>query len=220
MGLAVILLGPPGAGKGTQAEILTRKYGIPHISTGDMLREEVKGGTELGKKAKSFMDRGELVPDSVVISMVKNRLSRPDAKKGFLLDGFPRTREQAVNLDATLKEISREIDVALYFTASKEVVLKRLTGRRVCKTCGKIYNIPNLMPRKEGVCDACSGVLYQREDDKESTVLNRLKVYEAQTAPVIEYYKGLGKLHEVSGDWDASRLTGMIGSIFAGPKAA
>ena len=218
MGLNIVLLGPPGAGKGTQAEILTRKYSIPHISTGDMFREAARSGTEYGRAAKSYMDKGELVPDSVVISLVRERLQQKDAGQGFLLDGFPRTKEQARNLDAMLGEIGRSLDAALYFSASKDVVLRRLTGRRVCRKCGKIYNIPNLMPKKDGICDACGGQIYQREDDKEETVLNRLKVYEKQTAELVQYYKAAGLLREVSGDRDAQSLTKDIDAIFA--KAA
>ena len=217
-GLNVVLLGPPGAGKGTQAEILKKKYAVPHISTGDMLREAVKDGTAEGRKAKSYMDRGELVPDALVIEMVKVRLSRSDAKKGFLLDGFPRTKEQAENLDRMLRSIGKSIDAALYFKTSKEVILKRLCGRMVCRKCGKIYNIPNALPKKEGVCDLCQGGLYQREDDKPETVLKRLKVYEDQTAALIEYYRANGLLRELAGDMDAAQLTHVIDALVSDAK--
>jgi adenylate kinase len=219
MRLNVILLGPPGAGKGTQAEILGKKYEIPHISTGDMLREAVKEKTPEGVEAGGTMARGELVPDDLVISMVRRRLEKPDARKGFLLDGFPRTREQAENLDRMLKEIGRGLDVVLYFRTNPAVVLKRLAGRWLCRGCGKIYNVPNAMPKKTGVCDSCGGVLYQREDDKEETILKRLKVYEQQTSSLIDYYKRTGILSEVSGDEESKALSGVIDKIFGGlPK--
>ncbi len=214
MRLNVILLGPPGAGKGTQAELMTKRYGIPHISTGDMLREAVKDKTPEGIEAGATMARGELVPDALVISMVRRRLQRPDAERGFLLDGFPRTREQAGELDRVLKEIAKKLDAALYFKTTPAVILKRLSGRWLCRGCGKIYNVPNAMPRKSGVCDVCGGVLYQREDDKEETILKRLRVYEEQTAELIDYYRRSGVLKEVSGDEDAKALSGVIDEIF------
>lgn len=214
MRLNVILLGPPGAGKGTQAEILGSSYGVPHISTGDMLREAVKDKTPEGIEAGAFMARGELVPDALVISMVRRRLERPDAQKGFLLDGFPRTRQQAEDLDRMLKGIGRALDIVLYFKTAAAVVLKRLAGRWLCRKCGKIYNVPNVMPKKAGVCDLCEGVLYQREDDKEETILKRLKVYEDQTAALIEYYRRTGILREVSGDEEAKSLSASIGRLF------
>lgn len=210
----VILLGPPGAGKGTMAELLKKEYGFAHISTGDMLREEVKAQTPNGVKAKSFMDRGELVPDSLVISMVKERLEKPDARGGFMLDGFPRTREQAVSLDAVLREIGKSIDAVLYFKTTESLILRRLTGRWLCKACGTIYNVPKKMPKKQGVCDVDGGPLYQRDDDKAETVLHRLEVYNKQTAPVIDYYSKAGKLREVSGDEDPDPLMVVIGKIF------
>jgi adenylate kinase len=216
MGLNVILLGPPGAGKGTQAEILGGKYRIPHISTGDMLREAIRNGSPRGLEAKAYMERGELVPDALVIAMVKERLERPDARTGFLLDGFPRTTEQARDLDAMLRGIGKAVDVVLYFTASKALILKRLTGRRVCRACGKIYNIPNSQPRCEGICDVCEGEIYQRADDREETVAKRLEVYEAQTAALVDYYRSSGVLKEVSGDKDARALTRDIDAIFGG----
>ena len=215
MGLKVVLLGPPGAGKGTQAGILNKRFRWAHISTGDMLREAVKRGSPEGLKAGAYMDRGELVPDELVIAMVRERLKEKDAGEGFLLDGFPRTREQAVALDAALDGIRRKLDVALYFKTSEKVIIKRLTGRRICRSCGKIYHTVNMPPKKSGVCDLCGGPLYQRTDDAEETVRRRLGVYEAQTAPLIEYYGKNGILREISGDTDASAATGLVEKIFA-----
>jgi adenylate kinase len=214
MSLNVVLLGPPGAGKGTLAAVLQTEHGVPHISTGDILRAEVKQESPLGVEAKSFMDRGKLVPDALVISIVRKRLSGTDTKKGFLLDGFPRNEEQALELDKSLKEIDRKLDVALYFKTSEKMILKRLTGRRICTQCGKIYNIPNYMPKKEGICDVCDSALMQREDDKAETVLKRLKVYENQTAALVTYYQRLGLLNEISGDTSVDDLRGVVKGIF------
>jgi len=209
-----VLLGPPGAGKGTIAEFLKSEYGVAHISTGDMLREEVKGATTNGIKAKNFMDRGELVPDSLVIAMVKDRLNKPDAQAGFMLDGFPRTSDQAASLDAMLGEIGKSIDVVIYFKTTESLILRRLTGRRLCKSCGAIYNVPRKVPKVEGVCDVDGGQIYQRDDDSAETVKHRLEVYHEQTAPVIAYYRASGKLREVSGDEDPEPLLKVIAKIF------
>ena len=214
MGLEVVLLGPPGAGKGTHAGKLAERFQIPHISTGDMLRESVKQQTPLGMEAKRYMDQGELVPDSVVISMVQERLSAPDAQKGFLLDGFPRTPEQAEALAQVLAGIHREIHLVLYMQASKEVILKRLTGRRVCGQCAKVYNIPNFMPQREGICDDCGSALIQRKDDTAETVLNRLDVYEKQTASLIDHYRKKDLLQEISGDAEFSKTQEEISRLF------
>ena len=214
MGLEVVLLGPPGAGKGTHAGKLAERFQIPHISTGDMLRESVKQQTPLGMEAKRYMDQGELVPDSVVISMVQERLSAPDAKKGFLLDGFPRTPEQAEALAQVLAGIHREIHLVLYIQASREVILKRLTGRRVCGQCAKVYNIPNFMPQREGICDDCGSALIQRKDDTAETVLNRLDVYEKQTASLIDHYRKKDLLQEISGDAEFSKTQEEISRLF------
>lgn len=184
----LILLGPPGAGKGTQATRLIAKYDIPHISTGDIFRENIKQGTPLGKKAKEYMDRGELVPDSLVIDLATDRLSRDDCKKGFLLDGFPRTITQAVALDAFLQENNRKIDRVIDIDVPKEELIKRLIGRRVCKDCGATYHVDHMPPKKEGVCDKCGGELIQRADDTRETVENRIDVYNRQTKPLLDYY--------------------------------
>ncbi|ACM60819.1 adenylate kinase [Caldicellulosiruptor bescii] len=192
--MRLILLGAPGAGKGTQAEYLSKRFSIPHISTGDILRENVKNETELGKKAKEYMDKGLLVPDEIVIEIVKDRLSKEDCKNGFLLDGFPRTIAQAEALDKVLEELGQKIDKVLNIEVPDEKILERMSGRRICKNCGASFHVIYRPPQKEGVCDVCGGELYQREDDKEETVKKRLEVYHAQTQPLIDYYKAKGLL--------------------------
>jgi adenylate kinase len=198
--MRVILLGPPGAGKGTQAVAIAEKARLPHISTGDMFRGALKQGTALGREAKKYMDAGELVPDDVVVAMVRERIQQPDCSRGFLLDGFPRTIAQAEKLDETLQAGDLGIDMVLNLVCSPATVLQRLTGRRVCKTCGTIFHVTNMPPRQAGVCDACGGVLYQRDDDKEETILNRLDVYNKQTAGLIAYYRRQGLLKDVNAD--------------------
>lgn len=190
-------MGPPGAGKGTQAVHIATHYGIPHISTGDMFRAAVKAGSELGTQAKSYMDQGLLVPDEVTVGIVKERLASPDCTNGFLLDGFPRTLAQAAALDRTLAE--QPIDVALNITVPREELIRRLTGRRVCRSCGATFHLQSKPPAIAGVCDACGGELYQRNDDEIATVTNRLDVYTSQTEPLIEYYQQQGKLVTVDG---------------------
>jgi adenylate kinase len=197
--MRIVLLGAPGAGKGTQAKKLIDKYGIPQISTGDILRKAVAEGTPLGKEAKSYMDKGELVPDSVVIGLVKDRLAQDDCKKGYILDGFPRNTSQAETLDNVLAGMNASLDVALSVDVDKDDLMKRLTGRRTCKGCQQMYNIHFSVSQKEGVCDKCGGELYQRDDDREETIRKRLDVYEAQTAPLIDYYSGKGILKSVKG---------------------
>ena len=209
----IIFLGPPGAGKGTQAKILVEKYGIPQISTGDMLREHVAKGTELGMKAKEYMEKGQLVPDEIILSMVKERLSQDDAQKGFILDGFPRTVAQAEALDKLLEEMGKKIEYVLALIVPDEELVTRLTGRRTCKNCGMMYHIKFKPPKVEGKCDACGGELYQRADDNEETVRNRLKVYHEQTAPLIEYYKKKGVLFEIDGSKSIEEITQQIINI-------
>ena len=197
--LRTILLGPPGAGKGTQAAKIVEKYGVPHISTGDIFRENIKKGTELGKKAQEYMNRGELVPDDLVIEIATTRLLEDDCKNGFLLDGFPRTVYQAEKLDEFLAARDSKIDKVLDIAVEKEELITRLTGRRVCKACGASFHVVNIPPKKEGVCDFCGGELIQRADDNLETVTNRIDVYEAQTMPLIDYYEKAGNLVHIDG---------------------
>jgi len=194
--LNLVFLGPPGVGKGTYAKELSKRYNIPHISTGDIFREEIRKGTELGKKVKSYVERGELVPDEIVIEVVRKRLSQDDCKRGFILDGFPRTINQAIALDSIVK-----VDLVFNFVAPKSVIIERLSGRRICRKCGAIYHIKFNPPKRPGICDKCGGPLYQREDDKPEVIEERLRVYEKQTAPIVDYYRKKGILVEV----DASR---------------
>jgi adenylate kinase len=204
--MRLVLLGAPGAGKGTQAKKLIEKYSIPQISTGDILRKAVADGTTLGKEAKSFMDKGELVPDSVVIGLVKERLSQDDCKKGYILDGFPRNTSQAETLDGVLSDMNASLDVALSVDVDKDILMKRLTGRRTCKACGQMFNIHFSAPQKEGVCDKCGGELFQRDDDREETIKKRLDVYDSQTAPLIDYYSNKGILTRVNGLGDINEI--------------
>ena len=195
----LILLGPPGAGKGTQAKMMIDAYGIPQISTGDMLRAAVKNQTPLGLEAKKAMDAGALVSDEVVIGLVRERLSEDDCKNGFMLDGFPRTVPQAEELTKVLDGMGKQIDHVVSIEVPNQELMGRLTGRRTCKACGQGYHVMFDPPMAEGVCDKCGGELFQRDDDNEETVGNRLKVYEAQTAPLIEYYQGKGTLRPING---------------------
>jgi adenylate kinase len=195
----LVLLGPPGAGKGTQAGRIVAEYAIPHISTGDILRGAVKNQTPMGLEAKKYMDAGELVPDSVVIGIVKDRLQEPDTAKGFLMDGFPRTIPQAEALDSALDELDRAITKVIVLLVDEELLIKRLTGRRICRSCQTPFHIYFSQPQVEGVCDKCGGELYQRDDDTEATVRNRLDVYRMQTEPLIDYYDQAGVVVRVDG---------------------
>lgn len=199
----LVLLGPPGAGKGTQASRIVAEYGIPHISTGDILRGAVKNGTAMGLEAKKYMDAGGLVPDSVVIGIVKDRLQEPDTAKGFLMDGFPRTIPQAEALDEALEDLDRAITKVVVLLVDEDLLLKRLTGRRVCRNCQTPFHVLFTQPKVEGVCDACGGELYQRDDDNEATVRNRLDTYRSQTEPLIDYYDAQGVVLRVDGGQDA-----------------
>ncbi|GAM10946.1 adenylate kinase [Geobacter sp. OR-1] len=209
----LILLGPPGAGKGTQAKILTKKYDIPQISTGDILRNAVKQATPMGLKAKAFMDAGALVPDEVVVGIVSERIVEADCRNGFILDGFPRTVSQADALSAMLAANGNKIDHVISITVNKNDLLRRITGRRTCRSCGKGYHLEFDPPKTAGVCDECSGVLFQREDDCEDTMRKRLDVYEQQTAPLVEYYSNAGLLRSLPGDEAIDVIQSMIVSI-------
>jgi adenylate kinase len=202
----IVLLGAPGAGKGTQAKKLIEKFDIPQISTGDLLRAAVGEGTELGKEAKSYMDKGELVPDSVVLGMVEERLSKDDCKDGYILDGFPRNTAQAEALDEMLEKMDMSLDAALNVDVPTDDLMKRLTGRRTCESCGQMYNIYFNAPSEEGKCEKCGGPLFQRDDDKEETISKRLEVYQDQTAPLIDYYGKKGILKTVSGTGDIDEI--------------
>ncbi len=193
----VVFLGPPGAGKGTQAVDLAREFSIPHISTGEILREEIKARTELGKLAQSLINDGHLVPDDVMIGVIRNRLKKEDARNGFILDGFPRTTPQAEKMDEILGELGMKLDAVIYLEAPEEVIVQRLGGRRVCKKCGKNYHIVNIPPQKEGICDQCGVELYQRKDDQPEAIHERLLVYQEKTAGLVNYYRDRGMLTEV-----------------------
>ncbi len=211
--MRIIMMGPPGAGKGSQAKIIAKEYSILHISTGDMFRSALKNETPMGLKAKEFMDKGELVPDSVVNGLVEERISQDDCKNGYVLDGYPRTINQADALSDILEDKQQEIDVVISIDTSDETVIKRLTGRRVCVSCGAIYHVDNNPPEEQGVCDLCEGEVVQREDDKEETVRNRLEVYKKQTKPLIEYYEKKDLLVEVDGEQELSDVFADIKEI-------
>lgn len=202
----LILMGLPGAGKGTQAEQIIAKYNIPHISTGDMFRAAMKAETELGLQAKSFIDKGALVPDEVTIGIVRERLSQEDCIKGFLLDGFPRTVAQASALEEIMKDLGKKIDYVLNINVDSGLLLTRLTGRRICKECGATYHLEFNPPAKADVCDKCGGELYQRSDDNEETVANRLDVNIKQTKPLLDFYEELGYLQSINGEQDINKV--------------
>ena len=203
----IILMGLPGAGKGTQASEIVKKFPIPHISTGDMFRKAIKDETDLGKEAKSYMDRGELVPDEVTVGIVKERISEDDAKKGFLLDGFPRTIDQAEALNNIMSELDREIDAVINIEVPEEELMNRLTGRRICEKCGTTYHLVFNPPKVDGICDIDGGKLYQREDDNPETVSNRLSVNVKQSKPILEYYNNKSVLKNIDGSKDIGEVT-------------
>jgi len=197
--LRLVLLGPPGAGKGTQASAIVSKYSIPHISTGDIFRANIKNGTELGKQVEAYMKKGLLVPDELVVSIVKDRLTKEDCKEGFLLDGFPRTVNQAEALDKELKDMNLKLDRVINIEVGKEILIERAIGRRICKNCGATYHVKFSPPKVENTCDKCGGELYQRDDDKAETVEKRIEVYQEQTKPLIDYYKEKDLLLNIDG---------------------
>ncbi len=205
--MRLVLVGPPGAGKGTQAEHIAKHYRIPNISTGDIFRANVAERTSLGEIAKSYMDEGELVPDDLTVAMVRDRLGRDDTGGGFLLDGFPRTVPQAESLSSMLDELDVPLDVVLKITVDDDEVVRRLSGRRICRSCGRTFHVEFDPPGTEGVCDACGGELYQRDDDKPETVRRRLQVYREQTKPLVEYYENRGLLRMVAGTGEVAEVT-------------
>lgn len=211
-------MGLPGAGKGTQAEKIVEKYNIPHISTGDMFRAAIKDGTELGLQAKSFMDKGELVPDEVTIGIVRERLSKDDCINGFLLDGFPRTVPQAEALEAILTDLDKKIDYVINIEVNSEILLERLTGRRICKECGSTYHLVFNPPSQEGKCDKCGGELYQRADDNAETVGTRLQVNIEQSKPLLDFYQEKGYLRNINGQQDINKVFGDVEELLGGLK--
>ncbi|KYH33671.1 adenylate kinase [Neomoorella mulderi] len=210
--MRLVLLGPPGAGKGTQAGVISERLGVPHISTGDMFRRAIKEGTELGRQAEKYLQSGGLVPDAVTIGLVQERLSQPDCRQGFLLDGFPRTVAQAEALDAWLAGRKEKLDAVIDIEVPREELLERLTGRRVCRQCGATYHLQYNPPAEAGKCDVCGGELVQRADDTAATVSKRLDVYREQTAPLIAYYRQRGRLKEIDGSQDIAAVTRAIGT--------
>ncbi len=204
--MIIILLGPPGAGKGTQSKTLAVRLSLPHIATGDMLRQNVAEGTDLGKNARSYMEKGALVPDELLTRMLQGRIARPDAAGGFILDGYPRTIPQAEILDRLLKENARRIGFVVYLETSEPVIIQRLSGRLVCRKCGLNFHKTNMPPRKSGVCDSCGGELYQRSDDTETTIRKRLAVYLKETAGLIDYYQKQGILRRINADEPSEKV--------------
>lgn len=205
--MRLVLLGPPGVGKGTQASAIVERYDIPHISTGDIFRANIKEGTDLGRQAKEYMDKGLLVPDDLVVSIVKDRLTEEDCKAGFLLDGFPRTIRQAEILDEELSNMDISLDKVINIYADKEVLIERAVGRRICKVCGKAYHVKYDPPKEEGICDLDGGELFQREDDTKETVSTRIGVYQGQTEPLIKYYQDKGIIANIDGNQPIEKVT-------------
>ena len=204
--MRIILLGPPGAGKGTQAAGIVEKYNIPHISTGDIFRKNIKEGTELGKKAKGFIDQGLLVPDELTVGLVTDRISQPDCKNGFMLDGFPRNVAQAQHLDEYLKEVGISLDKVVNIEVDKDILVGRAVGRRICKSCGATYHVEFNPPKVDGVCDVCGGELYQRADDNEETVSKRIQVYLDETKPLVNYYSEEGIIANINGQQSIDKV--------------
>jgi adenylate kinase len=213
LSVRIAFLGPPGAGKGTQARDLAQEWRVLHLATGDMLREAVAAGSPLGREAKGYMDQGALVPDDVIIRMMGERLGKADAARGFILDGFPRTIAQADALAKLLNDLGQALDTVVYFDVSEPELLRRLTGRRVCRKCGHTYHLVSNPPKRAGVCDACGGELYQRDDDTEATVRKRLEVYQRQTAPLLDYYRQRHALTTVTGEGSLATIRDAIRAV-------
>jgi adenylate kinase len=220
MSVRAVFLGPPGAGKGTQARELAREFSVPHIATGDILRDAVAAGTALGREARRYMDQGALVPDDVVIGLIAERLGQPDARSGFILDGFPRTIAQAEALDRLLKDLERPLQRVILFDVPDEELVRRISGRRVCRRCATPFHVTSAPPVRPGICDACGGELYQRDDDREETVRTRLQVYARQTAPLLDYYRGRNLLATVDGEGDIEAIREQVRRLLAtGPAS-
>ena len=211
--MKIIMLGAPGAGKGTQAKMIAEKYQLPHVSTGDIFRANIKNGTELGKEAKKYMDQGQLVPDELTVKILLDRVAQPDCQNGYVLDGFPRTIPQAEVLDKALAEMGESIDYAINVDVPDENIVKRMSGRRACLACGATYHIEHIPPKQEGICDTCGQALVLRDDDKPETVLKRLKVYHDQTQPLIDFYEAKGVLKNVDGTVDMKDVFAAIVAI-------
>lgn len=216
--MRLVLLGPPGAGKGTQAANIVEAFQIPHISTGDIFRKNLKENTPLGLKAKEYMDKGLLVPDELVVDLVQDRLAQEDCKAGFMLDGFPRTVVQAEALDRVLADMDMDLSAVLNIEVDQDLLLKRITGRRICRSCGATYHVEFNPPAKEGICDLCGGELYQRDDDVEETVAKRLEVYNEQTQPLIDFYNKTGVLIDINGQQDIDKVFEDIKKALEGAK--
>jgi adenylate kinase len=212
--LRLVLLGPPGAGKGTQAGVLSQRLKLCHISTGDMLRKNIKDATRIGQKAKEYMQKGELVPDEIVIQMVKEAIVTENSLSGFILDGFPRTLDQAEHLDKLLADLNKTLDLVVDFKTTTSVIIERLSGRRICRNCGANYHIKNIPPKVEGVCDKCGGRLYQRSDDRPETIIKRIDLYHKSASPIIDYYRKREILESVSGDLEIEALYKVLVNIF------
>ncbi|MFP4560274.1 MAG: adenylate kinase [Thiohalorhabdus sp.] len=206
----LVLLGPPGAGKGTQGQMLSQRLGIPQIATGDILRNAVATGTDIGRKAKSYMDAGDLVPDEIMVEIIRERLQEADARNGYILDGFPRTVAQAEALDEMLEAIGQRLDLVVHVDVENETLVERLSGRLICRDCGATYHVRFHPPAKDRVCDECGGELYQREDDQEATVRSRLEVFAERTQPLVDYYRQQGIYHKVDGDREPETVLGDI----------
>ena len=214
--MRAILLGPPGAGKGTQAETIVNEFKVPHVSTGDMFRKNIKEETELGKQVKAYLDKGMLVPDELTVEIVKDRILQADCSNGFLLDGFPRTIEQANALDKVLNETGQKLDYVINIQVDPKLLVERAVGRRICKDCGQTYHLTFNKPKNEGICDKCGGELYQRKDDTEETVANRINVYQEQTQPLIEYYAKKGIILDINGEQPIDKVGSDIISSLRG----
>jgi len=218
--IRIVLLGPPGSGKGTQASALQKRRGIPHIASGDILRANVRDDTELGRQAKPYMNRGDLVPDTLILDMMAERLSQPDAREGYILDGFPRTVAQAEALEQRLEQIGCELDAVGYLRVPEAEILRRLSGRRTCPACNAVYHVDTLPPQREGICDACGAELVQRQDEKPDVIRKRLEVYEEQTQPLLRFYRGRSLLHEIDGTIGVDNTMDAIEDIVANARAS